>query len=305
MKLDTGALLTLGHKLLRAVQAGLVLVLIGLALSGLRSVGSDETALVLRFGKLIRTAGPGLLFTWPSPVDRVITLPTGRVQQITVTDFGGEAPLSGDLRSSGYGLTGDQGAVICEATAKYVISDPAAFALQYSDGEAALKGIVAASLARVMASSPLDGLLTAQKEALAGEVTARAQTVANKLALGVRLLGLEFRTLQPPAEVKSAFDDVTDAAVKADTQRQLARHYAEELIPEAHADAERMVSDARVTAELNLSKARTDTAELVSLVGSTYGQAVSRWSAKIDALLARAGHLYLVPAGHTPWLKLP
>lgn len=290
--------------LLKATKVGLVLVLVGLALTGLRSVGADETALVLRFGKLHHQSGPGLIWTFPQPVDRVIFVPTGRVQELTVKDFMTQGPLTTDLRSSRYSLTGDQGALLCEASAKFRVVDPQAWALNFDDGTALLQSLVASSITGVMAQSAIDDLLTAQKDSLAAKVMAQAQKRADALGLGAQLVSLEFRSLEPPQEVKSAFDDVNTARVNAETAVQLARHYAEEVVPEAAADADRAVADARVVAELATSQARTNVAAM-ALEGDGRALAHTRWNALIHRIASGGGHLYLVEAGKTPWLKLP
>jgi hypothetical protein len=61
-----------------------VLVIIFLA-SGLRTVGSNEQALVLRFGKIRgigenRVLGPGLKLLFPYPIHEIVKIPTAKKQ---------------------------------------------------------------------------------------------------------------------------------------------------------------------------------------------------------------------------------
>ena len=57
-------------------------VVVCIALSGIRVVKSGEVALILRFGKLVgntyeeQVHEPGLLFAFPYIIDEVITVPT-------------------------------------------------------------------------------------------------------------------------------------------------------------------------------------------------------------------------------------
>ena len=43
------------------------------------TVQPEETGVVQRFGKVVRTAGPGLHFKWPYGIDTVRLVPTARV----------------------------------------------------------------------------------------------------------------------------------------------------------------------------------------------------------------------------------
>src|SRR3970040_1618085 len=52
-----------------------ILLLIVLATSWF-TVQPEETAIVLRFGRVVRTEGPGLHFKWPYGVESVIAAPT-------------------------------------------------------------------------------------------------------------------------------------------------------------------------------------------------------------------------------------
>ena len=88
------------------------------AFSGVTIVRSDEVAVVLRWGRLVGATpalqehGPGLLFAFPRPIDRVVRVPVKHVSEITVTTL---ASTSSDAESTtldplreGYALTGDQ-----------------------------------------------------------------------------------------------------------------------------------------------------------------------------------------------------
>ena len=60
-------------------------------LSGITVVKSDEAAVVLRWGRLVgdtpalQQHGPGLLFSFPRPIDRVVRVPVKHVWEIDVS----------------------------------------------------------------------------------------------------------------------------------------------------------------------------------------------------------------------------
>ena len=68
-----------------------VLVIVFLA-SGFRTVGSDEQALVLRFGKIrgigeSRLLGPGLHWTFPYPIDEIVKIPVAKKPNLPINSF--------------------------------------------------------------------------------------------------------------------------------------------------------------------------------------------------------------------------
>ena len=69
----------------------IVLVIVFLA-SGFRTVGSDEQALVLRFGKIRgvgekRLLGPGLHWVFPYPIDEIIKIPVAKKVNMPINSF--------------------------------------------------------------------------------------------------------------------------------------------------------------------------------------------------------------------------
>jgi len=69
----------------------IVLVVVFLA-SGFKTVGSDEQALVLRFGKIRgvgeeRVLGPGLHWVFPYPVEEIIRIPVAKKVNLAVSSF--------------------------------------------------------------------------------------------------------------------------------------------------------------------------------------------------------------------------
>ncbi len=107
----------------------MIVLVIAFLASGFKTVGSDEQALVLRFGKIRgageeRLLGPGLHWIWPYPIDEIVKIPVERAIHLPIDSFwyhesAGEK-LSGQTRirpsdplkplEDGYCLTrGEQG----------------------------------------------------------------------------------------------------------------------------------------------------------------------------------------------------
>lgn len=98
-KETAGALDVAGRSLFEALRVSfiilkvimIVLVVLFLA-SGFRTVGSDEQALVLRFGKIRgvgdqRVLGPGLHWVFPYPIDTIVKIPVEKRTNLPINSF--------------------------------------------------------------------------------------------------------------------------------------------------------------------------------------------------------------------------
>ena len=110
-----------------------VIVMVGIACSGIRVVDSGNVALILRFGKLVgdtpeeQIHEPGLLLAFPYIIDEVVLVPTGSVIEQSVTTY--YTPDGTRTVDGSYVITGDQNIAVLSASVKYAISDPVAYAL--------------------------------------------------------------------------------------------------------------------------------------------------------------------------------
>lgn len=169
-------------------------VAVGWMFSGVHRIAADSQAVVFRFGKLVRTQGPGLLLAWPAPIERVVVLPSSARQiefHLPRLDNGGPddasdaqgdnpgyttasyeatygAYLSGDPRQdTAFLLTGDSSIVHLQATLFYQISDPVAYVVASEHVAPALQRLFIASAVATIAGRDLDTVLVARPEAAA------------------------------------------------------------------------------------------------------------------------------------------
>jgi len=70
----------------------MIVLIIAFLASGFKTVGSDEQALVLRFGKILgvgeeRLLGPGPHWVFPYPIDEIIKIPVERMVNLPINSF--------------------------------------------------------------------------------------------------------------------------------------------------------------------------------------------------------------------------
>ena len=241
-------------------------VVVCIALSGIRVVKSGEVALILRFGKLVgntyeeQVHEPGLLFAFPYIIDEVITVPTGNIIEQKVTTHYTQGNMT-TLRNNGYVITGDQNIAVISASVKYVISDPVAYALNVGDVQKLINAFVSNAMLDEAACVAVDDLLTEGKDAFATAVMQHAQSKLSEAGTGITIGTIELTNVSMPSEVRETYDAVNSASVQAATLIEQANQYRENQIPKAQSEANALVAQANADYSSAVAAANNDLAE--------------------------------------------
>jgi regulator of protease activity HflC (stomatin/prohibitin superfamily) len=312
----------------RFLLAIAIAIAVGWMASNVRQVPADNQAVVVRFGKLARVHGPGLLLALPPPLETVSLLPAAARQiSLKIERFadGGSSDTSNktmgfDINenprlNSAFMLTGDSSVVHLEAQLIYQISDPQAFMVSQDDVRPALQRLFIASAIATIGGRDLDAILVARPErASNAAVAARRERLRadlmqavndrlQKLAAQGAPLGIAINRvdLVPsiPRGAHDAFDSVL--AVTQESERAIAASNTnKELIgAKAQSEADGIRSSASAAAEENVSKATVATASIAAL--STTNQDMSRgmqmshlYYDRLGPILKKAGRVQLV-----------
>lgn len=288
-----------------------IIVLLGICVSGIRIVKSGEVALILRFGQLVgdtpeeQIHEAGLMFAFPYIIDEVITIPVGSVMEQSVTTH--YTPDNVKTQDGGYVLTGDQNVAYLSASVKYVVSDPVKYALRVNSIQPMINGAVSNAMLTQAASTDVDALLTGGKDAFAATVMAQADK--DLADTGVTLTVLELTHVSMPNEVRSVYDQVNSTTVSAATTLENAYNYRNVIIPEAEASASSAVSAANGAHTLKISEANKKLAEFWGLVEEYEkdpGTVRTRiYSQKISEVFSRIKNIRVVEDGETTVILYP
>jgi modulator of FtsH protease HflK len=246
------------------------------AASGITVVKPDEVAVILRWGRLVGATralqehGPGLLFSFPLPIDRVVRVQTKHVWELAVRTL---ANVDDDWRNGttldpltqGYALTGDHNVVHVNMVARYHVRDPAEWAFYGPTADDVLRVEVTAAMVRSLGEMGVDRVLADGRKSLIATATHRAQVGLDAAHSGLELSSLELTRLAPPIALASEFDAVQSAFIGAETQKKEAQGFAQGAIPKAQADADAALQSARAAAASDLARAKGDADAFLAL----------------------------------------
>ncbi|MGH8229147.1 MAG: SPFH domain-containing protein [Steroidobacteraceae bacterium] len=324
----------------RAVYAAGLLLLLLWAVSNVREIASDSQAVVLRFGRIVRSQQAGLLIAWPRPIEKVELLPGPERQlsqgvsvlpswseqsQSLVGPFGRSQGMPENL--SAY-MTGDGNIVLLNATLIYRIIDPIAYALEQTHVAPALNRLFRATTVHVTAGRDLNDFLVVEnptpgstgqavmalrvevRNSLVDTMNVRlAQLAAQGASLGVHIERIDMTPALPP-EAKTAFDAVLLATEAADRGVAQARTDAERRRQAANQERDQLLSAAQATAAELVSTAHVKTARILALAQQETPETrkplmLREYRAQMSQIMNRLGSAVLIDPKSGVRLVLP
>jgi len=243
----------------------LIIVLVALwASQGLYTVDPSEVGLVKRFGKHVRTVGPGLNYHIPAPIESVVIVNISQVRKIEVGYTTISPPPNPKYRinkEEAQMLTGDSNIVHIEFAVQYKVKSPENYVFNIIDPESMIKAMSEAIIREEIAKRKLTDIITVSRDEIAQDVYKDLQVLLDNYQTGILVEAVKLQDANPPEEVKEAFDDVNSAHEDRKTYVNQARSYANKIVPEAEAKAASIINDAEAYKEEKINSAQGDVAK--------------------------------------------
>jgi membrane protease subunit HflK len=255
---------------------GLLLLGLGVAAlwlaTGFYRVQPDEQGVVLRFGAYNRTTLPGLNYHIPWPVESVDRPVVTRINRIEIgyrsgtgdsrltsgRDAGGQDVLEESLM-----LTGDENIVDIDLAVLWKIRDPVAFLFNVreppNNPSAVVKAVAESAMREVIGRTPIQPALTGARAQIEADVLKETQTILDTYGAGVDVTQVLLQKVDPPAAVIDSFRDVQRANTDAETVRNEAESYRNDIVPRAVGEAAKLKADADAARQASIAEARGQT----------------------------------------------
>lgn len=254
--------------------------------AGIYIVPADQQAVVTRLGAVVTPrVPPGIHYALPWPIDSIYKL---KVHQLRRTVIGGDMPDAalGRLQPvASEFLSGDQNLLNIRVVAQYSVSEPKDFLFQTSDVDGVVRSVVESELARRIAHTPVDAILTTDKIAIQNDVLQAGEQSLVSYHAGVVLSSINIENVTPPAEAADAFRSVAGARADAIRLVNEAEGYANDLLPRARGEAAQLGEQAQAYKDGKINRANGDAARF-SEIAAEYAKApkVTTTRAYVEAM---------------------
>ncbi len=242
-----------------------VIVLAGIILfSGFYRVGQGEEALVVTFGRVTATHGPGLYFRIPF-VQNIIS---ESVTTIHTMEYGfrttkqgsaGRASMYEDNETEGVMLTNDNSIVSLEAIYQYTIRDVKQYHFDIDNPEGTLQMAFEAVIRRNIQNLTLDNALL-NKEDIERDVLPEFQSIVDSYDMGVKINSVRIQNISVPSAVTAAYEDVNNAKNEMTKRLDEAEKYKNEILPTARSKAYQLLQEAQAYQAETVAKAEAEVA---------------------------------------------
>ena len=239
---------------------GLALALLLYLSTAVYTVGTDQRALVRRFGRVIADySNPGLHVGLPWGLDRVDLFKPSETKTVAVGVLGSADRLLGAAPSDTLAqfLAADQNLVNVQATVQYTISDPVRYSFGSADPARVVIRATESAITQTLAGKAIDSVLTTGKAELAVLIRQKLQKHLDTYQLGVAVRSVSLAELSPPPQVADAFTRAASARSDRERLKLEAQRYSLETLAQADAEARQAVNQATADHDRAIDRARS------------------------------------------------
>ena len=242
-----------GKLILIGVAAVLVLVTL---LTSFYTVDDKQQAVITTFGQVTDITDAGLHFKLPFGIQQVHKVDVNVYQKI---ELGYTTQEDGDYvvkNSESTMITGDYNIVNVDFFVEYKISDPEQYLFSSNDPELILRNLIQSQVRNVVGSTSVDAVLTDGKESIQMQVKELVSQILQEYEIGLTLVDVRIQDSEPPTQdVIEAFKAVETAKQRAETVVNDAKAYQNAKIPEAQAQADKLLQNAEYLKQKRINEA--------------------------------------------------
>ena len=275
------------------------------------TIKPGEVGIVLRFGQFHRTTTPGLHFKIPYLEEMTkVDVESVRKEEFgfrTRTATAGAAYDRKGFDMEALMLTGDKDVIEVAWIVQYKVSDPVLFLYKVRDVAQIVRDASETVTRRIVGNMDFDYVLS-NREILAANARKELQGQLDRLESGVNVLTLQLLDINPPEQVKPAFNEVNIADQDMKRLVNEAEETYNRVIPKARGSAKQIVEEARGYAVERINRANGETNRFKAIVKEYEGaEEVTRQRLYLEAMqeiLPQVDQVYVVDAGQQSILPL-
>jgi membrane protease subunit HflK len=241
----------------KVIPIAAVAVLAGLAASDCTyQIQEQEQAVVTTLGVPKAVQETGLHFKLPliQSVHKVNTTIQG-------FSIGYNADTNETVDSEGVMITSDYNFINVDFFEEYRIADPVKYLYSSAQPEDILKNVSQSCIRTVIASYPVDDVLTTGKSEIQARIKEMIMDKMETQDVGIQLVNITIQDSEPPTEeIVQAFKAVETAKQGKETALNNANKYRNEQLPQAEAEADQIIQNAEAQKQVRINEAEAEVA---------------------------------------------
>ena len=256
-----------GKKLRKVIVIVAVVLIVALAAgSCFYTVDDKQQAVVTTFGRVSDITDAGLHFKLPFGIQQVQKVDVNVYQKIELGyNTTGEDIYTTNTKESTM-ITGDYNIVNVDFFVEYKITDPVKYLYSSNVPELILRNLIQSQVRNVVGSSTVDAVLTDGKENIQSQVKTLVSQILADYDIGLTLVDVRIQDSEPPTQdVIEAFKAVETAKQQAETVVNDAKAYQNAKLPDAQAQADKLIQNAEYLKQARINEATQQVAMFTAM----------------------------------------
>ena len=236
----------------------IVAVVLAVASTCWYTVDEKQQAVVTTFGKVTEVTGAGMHFKLPLGIQQVHKVDVNVYQKIELgyrSDPVGASTYE-TIEKESKMITGDYNIVNVDFFVEYKVSDPVKYLYNSKMPETILKNLIQSQIRAVVGSATVDQVLTDGKTDIQIRVKELVSEILEEYDIGLMLTDIKIQDSEPPTtSVIEAFKAVETAKQGAETAINQAKAYENSKLPQAQAEADKLIQNAEYLKQNRINEA--------------------------------------------------
>jgi membrane protease subunit HflK len=241
------------------------LALVWLA-TGTYVVSPREQGVVRLFGQFSTQTGPGLNWRLPSPLTSMIRVDVETIRTAAVGFRIDDAGLVTRRADEALMLTTDNSIVEAQMVVQYRVASARDFVFNVRDPEDVLHTSAEVALRSIVGRTNLVAMLTVGRASVEQDTRAFLEALLETYGTGIIITDVKLQTVDPPDQVKDAFQEVTRALEDETRLENEAKSYQADQIPRAQGQVQVRIRSASAYNQQQVERARGEANRFLSLL---------------------------------------
>lgn len=289
-----------------------VVILLGLK-GSIYSIGPDEVGVIQRFGKYIATTDPGLHVKLPFGIDKATPI---KIKKIFKEEFGVRT-LSpgvrtkyarGDYSEESLMLTGDLNILDVRWIVQFRVKDPVKLLFKVRRPGDTIRDMSEVVMRRLVGDFRVDEVLTLKREEIDHLAQLELQKILDFYDTGIQIVTVKLQDVNPPDEVKPAFNEVNEAKQEKERVINQAWEAYNKVVPRARGEAERTIRHAEGYSLAKINSAKGEAEKFLSVLNEyKYAKEITKKRYYLETMmkvLPKAKQKYIIDSQQTSILPL-
>ena len=244
------------------------LIAVSAIATSIYSVPADSEGVILRFGKVKKeVVKPGLHMKLPFMIDRVYKVPVERQLKQEFgfgtegardkTQFSSERSVRDAEKSM---VSGDLNAAQVDWVVQYRITKPELYLFEVRSPRETLRDASESIMREVIGDRSIDEVITIGRDDIQIVAREKLQKLLDDYKMGMTVQQIQLKEVNPPLQVKPAFNEVNEAQQEQETSVNVANGEYQKVIPQAKGQADQKISEAEGYATQRINEAEGDVA---------------------------------------------